>query len=216
MAKSNEVCVNCGAPLAEGQNFCPKCGTPRDGKAIRVCGKCGSILEEGQDYCPQCGTKYVQPLTEEETDSLIGTHADYYKSRFKEMDRSGLKEAWNWPAFLITPCWLMYRKMYGLGAAVIVIDLTFALFSGSLYYPVMIGISILFGLLGNYIYRKNVDEKAEFAAKLPKDKKEAYLTKNGGTNYVAAIICGVALVVVSIGHYLFEFAIQYIVNLVGK
>lgn len=50
-----EVCANCGAPLAEGQEFCPKCGTPRKKKT--VCGKCGAELAEGQEFCPKCGQK---------------------------------------------------------------------------------------------------------------------------------------------------------------
>ena len=52
---ASEVCANCGAPLAEGQEFCPKCGTPRKKKP--VCGKCGAELAEGQEFCPKCGQK---------------------------------------------------------------------------------------------------------------------------------------------------------------
>ena len=53
--KVGEVCSNCGAPLSEGQEFCPKCGTPRKKKP--VCGKCGAELAEGQEFCPKCGQK---------------------------------------------------------------------------------------------------------------------------------------------------------------
>lgn len=53
--KVGEVCTNCGAPLEEGQEFCPKCGTPRKKKP--VCGKCGAELAEGQEFCPKCGQK---------------------------------------------------------------------------------------------------------------------------------------------------------------
>ncbi len=53
-----DVCVKCGAPLGDGQGFCPKCGTPKGGMKQRVCGKCGSVLQEGQDFCPKCGTRY--------------------------------------------------------------------------------------------------------------------------------------------------------------
>lgn len=52
-----DVCVNCGAPLGDGQEFCPKCGTPKGGKKNRICSKCGTELEDGQEFCPKCGQK---------------------------------------------------------------------------------------------------------------------------------------------------------------
>lgn len=54
-AKPVETCSKCGAELAEGQDFCPKCGTPRVKK--NICGKCGAELQEGQEFCPKCGQK---------------------------------------------------------------------------------------------------------------------------------------------------------------
>lgn len=54
-AKPVETCSKCGAELQEGQDFCPKCGTPRVKK--NVCGKCGTELQEGQEFCPKCGQK---------------------------------------------------------------------------------------------------------------------------------------------------------------
>lgn len=52
-----DVCVNCGAPLGDGQEFCPKGGTPKGGKKKRVCAKCGAELQDGQKFCPKCGQK---------------------------------------------------------------------------------------------------------------------------------------------------------------
>lgn len=54
-AKLVEVCANCGAALEAGQEFCPKCGTPK--KKKNVCGKCGAELQDGQEFCPKCGQK---------------------------------------------------------------------------------------------------------------------------------------------------------------
>lgn len=53
--KATNVCSKCGAELAEGQEFCSKCGTPRRNKF--VCSKCGAELAEGQGFCPKCGQK---------------------------------------------------------------------------------------------------------------------------------------------------------------
>lgn len=52
-----DVCSNCGAPLGDGQAFCPKCGTPKNAPKKNVCGKCGTELQEGQEFCPKCGQK---------------------------------------------------------------------------------------------------------------------------------------------------------------
>lgn len=52
-----DVCPNCGAPLGDGQAFCPKCGTPKNASKKNVCGKCGAELQDGQEFCPKCGQK---------------------------------------------------------------------------------------------------------------------------------------------------------------
>lgn len=52
-----DVCQNCGAPLGDEQEFCPKCGTPKNAPKKNVCGKCGAELQEGQEFCPKCGQK---------------------------------------------------------------------------------------------------------------------------------------------------------------
>lgn len=53
-----DVCANCGAPLGDGQNFCPKCGTPKAAAPKKnTCGKCGNELTDGQEFCPKCGQK---------------------------------------------------------------------------------------------------------------------------------------------------------------
>lgn len=56
-AKPMQKCSKCGTELAEGQDFCPKCGTPKGGVKKNVCGKCGNELAEGQDFCPKCGQR---------------------------------------------------------------------------------------------------------------------------------------------------------------
>lgn len=52
-----DVCQNCGAPLGDGQEFCPKCGIPKNTAKKNVCGQCGAELQDGQEFCPKCGQK---------------------------------------------------------------------------------------------------------------------------------------------------------------
>ena len=56
-AQPQDVCANCGTPLKEGQNFCPKCGSPRSAPKKNVCSRCGAELKDGQEFCPKCGQK---------------------------------------------------------------------------------------------------------------------------------------------------------------
>ncbi len=52
-----DVCKKCGAALGDGQDFCPKCGTPKNAPDKNMCAKCGAELAEGQEFCPKCGQK---------------------------------------------------------------------------------------------------------------------------------------------------------------
>ena len=51
-------CANCGTPLDDGHDFCPKCGTPKTLPQKRLCPNCGAELGDGHDFCPKCGTRY--------------------------------------------------------------------------------------------------------------------------------------------------------------
>ena len=52
-----DVCANCGAPLGDGQAFCPKCGTQKVVAKKAFCTQCGTELQDAQGFCPKCGTK---------------------------------------------------------------------------------------------------------------------------------------------------------------
>ena len=49
------VCLNCGTHLSEGQAFCHKCGTSKEGVKKRFCVMCGTELQDGQNFCIKCG-----------------------------------------------------------------------------------------------------------------------------------------------------------------
>lgn len=99
-----------------------------------LCSKCGSSNGEAANFCVSCG--YALPLTdravsmpqakaeesaseEEYYKAVIGPkNQDYYLDRFSRFDDDGkISPTWNWPAFLVTFCWLLYRKMW-LSAAI--------------------------------------------------------------------------------------------------
>ena len=52
----------------------------------------------------------IEDVTADEAVQVIAVNSQYYLPRFKRMSQNGSRVSWNWPAFLITPCWLLYRK----------------------------------------------------------------------------------------------------------
>lgn len=60
------TCLNCGTLFGDGEELCPKCGTPKDAPKANLCVKCGAELQEDQEYCSKCGHKVgadVDPVT---------------------------------------------------------------------------------------------------------------------------------------------------------
>lgn len=80
-----DVCVNCGAPLGDGQEFCPKCGTPKGGPKKRICSKCGAELQADQEFCSKCGTRYT-----EGADATISAIAKFNEGVKKENKKKKL------------------------------------------------------------------------------------------------------------------------------
>ena len=61
----------------------------------------------------------------------------YYLPRFKHISQ-GKKASWNWPAFLITPYWLMYRKNYLAGALVLLFTVLKTFVQNVVFYRFLI------------------------------------------------------------------------------
>lgn len=55
VVNSGNTCPNCGAPLATGQSFCTKCGTPVTAPPANVCARCGAEVAPGSSFCTKCG-----------------------------------------------------------------------------------------------------------------------------------------------------------------
>lgn len=75
-----DVCANCGAPLGDGQAFCPKCGTPKNPEQKKVCSKCGAELQDDQMFCPKCGQKVDFAVDSEVSDAIQQYNAGVNKA----------------------------------------------------------------------------------------------------------------------------------------
>ncbi len=69
--------------------------------------------------------------------AVVGPNAPYYLPRFYKKDRGGMKFAWNWAAFLLTPYWLLYRKSYLFGSLMTVFTLVQTFIVNYLLYVVV-------------------------------------------------------------------------------
>lgn len=81
---ATNVCTNCEAVLGDGQEFCPKCGTPKNTPNINICGKCGNELVSGQEFCSKCGQKAGLFLDSSTADKINQVNAAMTKKKRKK------------------------------------------------------------------------------------------------------------------------------------
>lgn len=187
-----EYCPKCGAQNIEGSMFCCKCGV-----ALRHDKQSLTPVSDYSAYYPvneSAGKSYQTAGSD--LSLLIGPNSSYYVPKFSEITQQGKKASWNWSAFLITPYWMIYRKMYGYGAAVLGGLFLLSLFGGWFIYLLQLAVYIVFGILGNYIYMDSLSKKAAQLNLLSGQYKTDFVAKNGGTNITAAILSTVGYVIV--------------------
>lgn len=80
-----DVCKKCGAALGDGQDFCPKCGTPKNSPDKKVCAKCGAEITEGHDFCPKCGHKVGLTVDSEIKSAISKYNENQTKSKKKKI-----------------------------------------------------------------------------------------------------------------------------------
>ncbi|RSX50996.1 Non-specific serine/threonine protein kinase [Bifidobacterium goeldii] len=76
-------CVQCGAPIADGDHFCMKCGAPAPtapaapspAASVTTCPACGNAVTAGMKFCQHCGTPLqaadnAVPIAEQPTQAI--------------------------------------------------------------------------------------------------------------------------------------------------
>ncbi|MGN0555002.1 MAG: RING finger protein [Candidatus Fimenecus sp.] len=139
----------------DGHNivFCPQCGAENAAEEP-VCTQCGARLynnaANGQPFLPpvqlpngaaqgyRAGMVVISPTdtidgnTVMDTAEYVQTASRRYIPKFYAMEKTGKKTSWNWAAFFFAPYWYFYRKLYGVGAILMVLLLAI---SGLTYTP---------------------------------------------------------------------------------
>ena len=134
-------------------------------------------------------------LIEDDLRTYVGDEADYYLEMWRPLLKNGRGfVGFNWPATLFGAFWFLYRKMYGTGAAFLVLITVIGGIGG---YQQSIPAWIMLGFLANLIYyrkAKRVVTKVRFDH--PDDPVDSsMLAKIGGTNGTVIVVIVVILVI---------------------
>lgn len=146
---------------------------------------------------PQSKPQEEKITIEEARKKMMGNNAGYYLEKFNTMDKNKINTSWNWIAFLFPAEWCLYRKMYPIGVLIIMIEVALLAIPFSFIFR-LVGM-IIFGIYANFIYRQNIEKKAESAVELKGSDLSLFLEKKGGVNE-AFPICA----------FLFYFALAFV------
>lgn len=172
-----------------------------------ICPRCGKEYDNALD-CPYCSSfnnteSYNESysynsseITDKDLELFVGyKKSAYYLTKWYNMKMAASSVSWNWPAFLFSSIWMLYRKMYAYG---------FALLAGNLLLNVIlkdtpfdsifgIAISIASGVLGNKIYNIHVTKKITKIKSVSSDSEMASrrIAYSGGVNIAIPIIFGI-------------------------
>lgn len=197
-------CTQCGTRNAATFSFCSRCGSrlvtgskhvpqrPVSTQADPV--KPNPYSYSNQQSVPyQTGggngyQTYETTGIDPDVQKLVGENTQYYIPKFQVMKARGKTASWNWPAFLVAPYWMIYRKMYGLGAVILVADIIVSLIDlGVLSLPVFGGY-IALGIFGNSIYMRHLERKADQAKAMDEPYRTMFITGNRGVNVWATVL----------------------------
>lgn len=192
----SKYCKNCGERNSDDANFCENCGSNLNAAAAVTVNEEPEIVEaEVVDVVIERPRGYDSPAADarEVRERLVGTKQEYYLPRFEKMETLNSFTDWNWAACLFGAAWMMYRRMYIFGLLMwIVANVVTALEVGLLNLAFWIGT----GLLGNYLYMKDINNRTDKAMDMQPDERELYIQKNSGTSWVGVIVLFVIAMVI--------------------
>lgn len=212
-------CTQCGTQNSNTSSFCSHCGNrlaavperapqppvytqanPNNSNPYSYVNQQSNPYQTQNQYQNSGYNAYQSYQTagvDADVQQLVGTKTEYYISKFQMMKSQGKSSSWNWAAFWGTPYWMMYRKMYGYAAAVLAADIIISLIGSTFLSLLAFGGYITFGILGNSIYMKYLEGKANQAKAMNEPYKSQFIASNGGVNTTATVlaIIGRALLV---------------------
>jgi hypothetical protein len=206
-------CSQCGAKVVENAAFCTACGnrlTTTIPPAVRPPAYAQANPSNTNPYSyvasqPAAQSAFparyrTEPMRTAQDDAarlqLVDRKTEYYIPRFREMEEQNRKNSWNWAAFFLAPYWLLYRKLYGLGAAALVVDLLISLIGSTVLSTLAIGGYAVVAVFANHWYRMQIDDKVSQAKTMGEPHRSRFLAMNGGVNLAAAIAAAAGRVLI--------------------
>ena len=131
--------------------------------------------------------------------TVIQKNVEHYKESFKEILEGKKSSSWNWCAFLVPVSWSFYRKMYGVGSIIILINMAISAFNfltadmelgilSMIIRAVVLIANAAFAVYADYLYKIKTDKIiASAEGKSPAERKE-YLKKSGGVSVIACVL----------------------------
>ena len=188
-----KLCKSCGAWVEDNDKFCQHCGNNLSDIDEPVVIDVQPEIVEAEIIAPP--RRYDSPAADarEVRERLIGTKTEYYLPIFEKMENLNSFTSWNWPAFLVGYNWMLYRKMYAIGAVVWL----FGVVVGLLEVPLLnLLVWLGMGVVGNYLYMKDINNRTEKALDMQPEEREVYIQKNSGTSWVPVLIAwGISLLI---------------------
>lgn len=133
----------------------------------------------------------------------------YYKEKFALITPKKQMAGFNVAAFFLTFAWFFYRKMYAVGFGLFALIFVIGLICQYLNFtpPSMgIGISVLYGLMGNAIYKQFVEKKISNIQKSHSQSVDinTEIQKQGGTSLLAGGITLTIMVLLTVFAFMSE------------
>lgn len=166
----------------------------------KVCNKCKHINPVESNFCIQCGEDIELVPIKVDTytrklESFIGRNSEFYLEKKIMMEENNGTFSWNWAAFLITPFWFLYRKLYGLGLGIIVLNIMFSNHQFSSNFISLL-ISIGAGIYSNALYLNHVKRQVEKLEELDDSSKCEFTRKKGGVSYVVPAVFAIVTYII--------------------
>lgn len=175
-------CSRCGNKLLSGNLYCSKCGFKVSGDMNSTANFQNEYSSVNQSYQNVAGAYNVNGELNPEFERYIGKNSKYYLKVFSRLKSRKAYSSWNWSAFLFSPLWCMYRKLYSQGIIILIINSVLASIGDDISIILLWVSFISVGAFANYFYMRDLEQKIKRGNILEEPKKSWYINKYAGVN----------------------------------